>query len=159
MHDTSHDLMKDLFEKHCPVRQGLKVLDVGALDINGSYRDIFEPDNEYTGMDLVEGKNVDITSWLDVDQQCYDLCVSGQTLEHAENPQQPINAMATSLKPNGSIILIASSPQQRAHAKLHYKDYWRFLPDGMALLLTWAGCEVLEVGSKGRDTWGVGRKP
>jgi len=151
--------MKDLFEKHCPVRKGLKVLDVGALDINGSYRDIFEPDNEYTGMDMVEGKNVDVVGNDSIGEDSYSMIVSGQMLEHCKDFLQVAGLMEWALRPEGAIILIASSPQQTPHPKLHYKDYWRFLPDSMSLLLTWAGCEVLEVGSKGRDTWGVGRKP
>ena len=38
---------------------GKKVLEVGSLDINGSIRDLFQ-NCEYTGIDLGEGKGVDV---------------------------------------------------------------------------------------------------
>ena len=61
-----------------------KILDAGSLDINGSNRYLFT-DCEYTGIDVGEGKNVDIVSTIhefDAKDDSYDVIISTECFEH-----------------------------------------------------------------------------
>jgi SAM-dependent methyltransferase len=55
-----------------------------------------------------------------------------ESLEHIAYPQRSIDEMYRVLKPNGFLILTTVM-----HFKIHRapKDYWRFTPDGLELLL------------------------
>ena len=64
----------------------LKILDVGSLDGQGDYNysDIFNEKNwTYTGLDFQAGHNVDIVvtdiyNWFEVEDNTYDVVISGQ---------------------------------------------------------------------------------
>ena len=63
------------------------VLDVGSYDVGGSIRDLFNKNN-YTGVDIIEGPNVDLVingSQLDKLNKKYDIVISCECFEHAEN--------------------------------------------------------------------------
>ena len=72
--------------------QKLRVLDVGSLDVNGSYRNLFDADFWiYEGLDMEHGENVDFVpadpyNWKELRSNTYDLIISGQALEHIEFP-------------------------------------------------------------------------
>lgn len=75
------------------------VLDVGSLDINGNNRYLFE-DCQYTGIDLWEGKNVDIVCsahefnpWKQ-----YDTIISTEMLEHNQYWAESLENMYSLLK-------------------------------------------------------------
>ena len=66
-----------------------QVLDLGAADVNGSYRALFRhPRLRYTGADLAPGPGVDVVLddpyRLPFDDASMDLVLSGQMLEHCE---------------------------------------------------------------------------
>ena len=51
----------------------LRILDLGSMEIGGSYRSIFDNEKwEYTGMDLLSGKNVDIVLSGHVHDEIFD---------------------------------------------------------------------------------------
>ena len=56
MHGSSYALMKKLIE---PLHGG-EVVDVGSLDVNGTYRELFGSEWNYTGTDVQQGQNVDV---------------------------------------------------------------------------------------------------
>ena len=82
--------MKIFKEKHLDSTQKLKILDIGSMDVNGSYKDIFSEKNwTYHGADMEKGKNVDILLdnpyfWDNLQSESYDVVISGQTFEHIE---------------------------------------------------------------------------
>src|SRR5438874_3527199 len=87
MHRSSYNHMCDLVTRHLADRAPGVVVDIGAQDLNGSYRPIFEHrDWRYVGCDTASGANVNV-----VIQEPYrypfpsnsiDLAVSGQAFEH-----------------------------------------------------------------------------
>ena len=86
----------------------------------------------------------------------YDLVISGQCLEHVENPFRLVAEMARVLKPGGLMLLTA--PWQ--HPIHRYPlDCWRILPDGMRALLADAGLKPLDTYTIENDCWGIGKKP
>lgn len=66
---------------------GVKVLEIGSLDINGSVRPMFE-DCVYWGVDLADGAGVDEVAFgqdLTYPDRSFDVCISTECFEH--NPE------------------------------------------------------------------------
>jgi len=155
MHDSSRKLVEAMILYHLSSKTGMAVLDVGALDVNGTYRGLFK-EHDYTAMDIVAGPNVDIVGWENIEPQAYDVVVCGQCAEHAENTQLLMQDVGGACKPGGLIFLVVPSRAQIEHRK---PDYWRFTREGACKLLDYAGAAVVENGEAGRDVWAVGRMP
>jgi len=155
-------IMNMLYEKYVGESENLKVLDVGSMDINGSYKEIFRA-HDYTGLDIGAGKNVDIVVndnyyWGNhVGTGVFDLVISGQCLEHVPKPWEWIKEINRVTKRGGMVIIIApwSIIQHR-----YPVDCWRILPDGMEALFESAGIKCIETGMSTDgdygDCWGVG---
>lgn len=155
MHDASLEMMAAL-RHHVP--RGARVLDVGGADVNGSYRALFK-DCDYTTLDF-HGADINVTGHQWPPMPLFDAVISGQTLEHDPAFWLTMGNMARVLRPGGILILIV--PGAGAIHR-HPVDCWRFLPDSMRALATWAGLELLGV-TQGttppwRDLGGVMRKP
>lgn len=158
MHENSMKLMRSLLEKYAGDRFEIEelVLDVGSRDVNGSYRELMPKAWSYTGADIRPGKNVDVVvtpgNWIGPD--AYSIVISGQTIEHVENPFDFVYDISSVLLPDGLVIIIAP---WKWEIHRYPEDCWRILPDGMRHLLEYAELEVLEVGISENDCFGVGR--
>jgi len=125
----------------------LRVLDVGSRRANRgpTYRSIIPSNWEYTGLDIVDGVNVDLVAgepyrWGIPDNE-FDAVISGQTLEHVEFPLSWITEIHRVVKPNGRVCIIAPSA-----GYIHCRpDYRRILPDGMNSLLVAAGFRDINI--------------
>jgi len=166
MHQSSLDKMLAFKNRYLEARkhEPLIILDLGSLDVNGSYRPYFgEPPWIYRGVDLSAGRNVDIVlqdpyNWREIGSNSADVVVSGQAFEHIEFFWLTILEAARVLKPGGLCCLIAPSagPEHR-----YPVDCWRFYPDGFRALARYASLEVLEVYAQteptdypdGSDAW------
>jgi SAM-dependent methyltransferase len=133
----------------------LLILDVGSLDVNGTYREYFQsPFWTYRGMDMSAGPNVEIVlrdpyNWQQVRSGSADVVVSGQAFEHIEFFWLTMLEITRVLKPGGLCCLIAPSggPEHR-----YPVDCWRFYPDGFAALARFASLTVLEIYSQKGET-------
>ncbi|RPH48094.1 MAG: methyltransferase domain-containing protein [Desulfobacteraceae bacterium] len=133
----------------------LLILDLGSLDVNGSYRGYFEsPSWTYRGIDMAAGRNVDIVlqdlySWREIKSASADVMISGQAFEHIEFFWLTMLEIARVLKPDGLCCLIAPSggPEHR-----YPVDCWRFYHDGFAALARFASLKVLEIYSQNGTT-------
>lgn len=142
--------------------KNLRVLDVGSMDVNGSYRDIVPFKWSYQGVDLSEGKNVNVVMEspfsIPFSDSEFDLVITGQCLEHCENPFHLMKEIARVARG----IVIATAPGSWPEHN-YPKDYFRFMPDGMAEIMNKAGLKVIETyisdisksNTKGYDCWGV----
>jgi SAM-dependent methyltransferase len=97
-----------------------KVLDVGSYNVNGTYRPIFGSGYSYQGLDISPGPNVDIVAnnlyrWP-VEDNFYDLVISGQCLEHVEAPWLWIDEVYRVCKPGGSHRHLSSMGFRRTQA-------------------------------------------
>lgn len=108
--------------------KGKDIIEVGALDVNGSIRPLitrFAP-NSYLGVDLIKGKNVDLVS----DIRCVPREMRGHTvfscemLEHAEDWRETL--IATADLAGETFFLTCRGPGSPRHSP---PDYWRFMPD------------------------------
>jgi hypothetical protein len=139
-------MMSKLAKKY--VSDNDEVLDVGSMDVNGSYRDLF---TNYTGCDISEGKNVDIICKpysLPFWDNSFDVVISGQTLEHTEAFWDWIKELKRVCK---RLLIITAPAEWEEHC--YPIDCWRILPDGMRFLLK--DMEILECFRNENDTWGV----
>jgi SAM-dependent methyltransferase len=92
------------------------VLDCGSLDINGNNRYLFD-DCNYMGIDIVEGKNVDIVTRVHEFNTTFqfDCVISTEMLEHDEYFADSLNAMFNCTKPGGLLLITAAGHGREEH--------------------------------------------
>lgn len=129
----------------------LKILDIGSFDKTGDYnygRILNEEKWTYQGLDLREGNNVDIIvedpyNW-EIEDESYDLIVSGQAFEHIEFFWLTLEEIKRILKPNGLFFLIVPST-----GPVHRNPYdcYRFNEDSMKAFAKYVNFQVIECGT------------
>jgi len=147
MHETSMNTMRKFVKDYLSRGVETKIIDIGSLDINGSYKQLFDDDQwEYTGVDIIEGKNVDLILkdlyLLPYEDNSIDIVISGQAFEHMEYPWLMMGQIHRVLKTGGlcCIIVPGSGP-------IHERpDCWRILPDGMIGMAKLSGLTIVELG-------------
>ena len=122
-----------------------KVLDVGSMNINGSYRDFFNNGWEYTGLDIKYGNGVDLVvkdqyNWDELKDETFDAVISGQALEHIEDDKAVMSEICRVLKYGGFCCVIAPS----AGVKHSEPDYRRYTVESMEELLKTCDFTILE---------------
>ena len=116
-HKQQRNFCERVREKYPEFFTNKKVLDIGSLDINGSNRDLFK-DCEYTGIDIGEGKNVDIVSVGHLFQgpdNYYDTIISTEVFEHDMYYPQTIQNVMRMLKPGGLFLFTCAAPGRAEH--------------------------------------------
>jgi SAM-dependent methyltransferase len=75
----------------------------------------------------------DVANMKPISSESIGLVLNLESLEHVPYPQEAIDEIHRVLRPNGLLILTTVM-----HFKVHRtpKDYWRFTPDGIELLLS-----------------------
>lgn len=149
MHASSYEKMQAFRDRHLAGREqsALEILDVGAMDVNGSYRPIFDaPRWRYRGADLAPGRNVDIVltepyRFAGVASNSLDLVISGQALEHMPRFWMFFLEVFRCLKPGGLCCVIAPAG---GYEHRYPVDCWRFYPDGMISAAEYARMQPLE---------------
>lgn len=146
MHISSYEHMQRLAASHLDENALISVVDIGACDVNGSYRPIFDrPKWRYSGIDLEPGNNVDVVLSspyvLPFKTGSIDVVISGQAFEHIEYFWVSWLEMVRVLKPGGLIFLIAPS---RGYEHRYPQDCWRFYPDAWRALARYGACDLLE---------------
>jgi hypothetical protein len=59
MHHSAYVNAEKFAKKYIPNLEGIKILDVGSYDVNGTMKPIFER-AQYVGLDMEAGPNVDV---------------------------------------------------------------------------------------------------
>jgi len=126
------------------------VLNVGSLDVNGSWKSIiksFKP-KFYIGIDIQKGKGVDLTvaaEKLDTiyPEKLFDLIVSTETLEHIELWKEAILTMKKLLNLGGTLIITTRSRGCNYHP--YPDDYWRYEIDDMKNIFSDFDISILEI--------------
>jgi len=132
--------MADFVQKY-RIRGGM-VVDIGSLDMNGNYRSLF-PDSEYIGVDIVEGRNVDILmdseEWKKLKNA--DVVICGQTLEHVADIPELMKSIFNVLRPGGLLCMIAPSA-----GPPHDYPIWvgHFSVESMSEIISKAGFDIFE---------------
>lgn len=138
--------MEWFVQTYLPARDRMRLLDVGSCGVNGTYRNVFaQPRFEYVGLDIEPGPNVDLVpaspySWKEIEDDSFDVGISGQALEHIEFFWITIGEMTRVVKKDGILCIIA--PNGFAEHRFPV-DCWRFFTDGMIAVARYVNLEVL----------------
>lgn len=116
--------------------RGKRVIDVGSYDFNGSIRPLIEswkPD-EYIGVDILEGKSVDIVCSAEKLQEkfgsaSFDIVISIEMLEHARNWKKAVSNLKKVCKTGGIILITTRSYGYPYHG--YPGDFWRYEVEDM----------------------------
>jgi SAM-dependent methyltransferase len=167
MHSQSYEEMDRNVRKYLGEVKGYTIVDIGSYDVYGTYKPIFHKENQYIGVDLQKGPNVDQVMpdefTLPLESGFADLIICGQTLEHCRNPFKLVAEMRRVIR-GGRYVFLVAPFLWRVHR--YPVDCFRFLPDGMKALLEESGFIYLDsylnefesshVG-KCCDCWGIGK--
>lgn len=135
-------------EKYPVYFKDVAVLEIGAQDVNGNVRGPFE-NCTFTGVDWVEGKNVDIVcpaKDLDLPLESFNVLLSVNHLEHDPDWTESLKKTLSFLKPGGMLLLrwagigsAAHGPEFDPHGKLGY------YPKSMAEVLEFLKAEGMAI--------------
>jgi len=97
--------------------KNMTVLDVGSYDVGGSIKEFFH-NNQYLGVDLVKGPNVDVVldgAQLEKLNKRFDIVISCECFEHAKNWKQVFQSMYNVCKNDGFFIFTCASRGRIEH--------------------------------------------
>lgn len=116
-HKHQRDFCIEVKNKFPEFFKNKKVLDIGSLDINGSNNFLFE-DCDYLGIDVGEGKNVDLISvghLFDAPDNYFDTIISTEVFEHDMFYEKTIQNIIRMLKPGGLFLFTCAAPSRPEH--------------------------------------------
>lgn len=117
----------------------IKVVDVGAQNVNGSLREVCDPKVEFIGVDFVQANGVDVILddpyKLPFADNSIDVVVSSSCFEHSEMFWLLFLEVIRILKPTG--IFYLNVPSNGSFHR-YPVDCWRFFPDSGRALIKWA---------------------
>lgn len=110
-HPVQQEFCKNVKKKYPEHFKNIRALDVGSLDINGNNKELFKG-CEYIGLDIIEGKNVDVVSIAHEYQappESFDTIVSTNAFEHDMYFCKSLHKMVELLKPGGLMFFSCAS--------------------------------------------------
>lgn len=155
MHESAMDKFFVFVSEYLDKHRGaaLSVLDIGSSAIGGdsektkNHRShITSSGWKYVGLDIEAGANVDVVvknpnHYAELEDDCFDVVLCSQVLEHTRHPWVVVSEIARILKPNGLAFLIAPSS---GHVHRYPEDCYRYYPDGLGAIGEAAGLVVVD---------------
>lgn len=105
---------------------GVKVLEIGSMDINGSVRKYFHNCN-YLGIDVGPGTGVDLVCQgqdFRGDTESYDVVISCEVMEHNPYWIKTTENMIRMLRPGGLFILTCATTGRPEHGTARTDPKW-----------------------------------
>jgi SAM-dependent methyltransferase len=137
MHDTARTIGGLFFKNY--TKPTCKVVELGAMDVNGSLRDVCPKSATYIGMDVAAGRGVDIVikpdAPLPIASNSVDIVISSSVFEHDMYFWETFLEVVRITKPDGVIYINAPSNGMYHRYPV---DNWRFYPDSGKALESWA---------------------
>ena len=116
-HGAQIEYCRSVVENNKDLFIGKKVLDCGSLDINGNNRHMFT-DCEYIGIDVGEGKNVDVVSTIHEypgQDEEFDIIVSTECAEHDMHWEASLKNIVRMLKSGGIFVFTCATTGRGEH--------------------------------------------
>ena len=116
-HEQQLDFVQSVKDEFPEYFKGTKVLEVGSLNINGSVRQFFEPD-QYIGCDLGEGDGVDIVCQgheLPYANGSFDVVISCECFEHDKHWEKTFQKMIDLVRKSGLVIFSCATIGRPEH--------------------------------------------
>lgn len=139
MHPSALASARRFFETYVTAPAGLRVIEVGSQDVNGSLREVTPAGVDYVGLDFVPGRGVDVLIkdpyHLPLPDDSADIVVCSSCFEHSEFFWLLFNDIMRLLKPQGLLYLNVPS---NGDFHRYPVDCWRFYPDSGLALQNWA---------------------
>lgn len=159
MHDAAR-----LYVAQWATPDPIRVIELGSLDINGNVRGMF-PNAEYVGVDLVDGRGVDVVAdaavWQPVEKA--DMVICCEVFEHTRYWRRIItNIAANMLRPDGRVILTMAGPGRAPHSAkdgghIRHGEFYRNVdPDDLEAVCIAAGLLDVKVDQFGEDVRATG---
>jgi len=169
MHYECLQGMNRFVKEFLDTKQKLNILEVGSFNASKPEKDnIFRryfrdnPNWKFTGIDIIDGPNVDIVAKDPYNYEFYDnefdVVISGNCIEHVADSHKMVKEIA---RITNNLVCIIVPAVREYHGTKLWKDYWRVYPEAMEFLLKdIAGLEILKCKTIGNgiDTIGVGKK-
>ncbi len=157
MHKNSHSKMEWFKNNYLNPVNKLEILDIGSLDgQNYNYKNIFNEKNwNYTGLDIQDGNNVDIVvsdiyNWFEIEDNSYDVIISGQFFEHLEFFWLTMTEIKRVLKPGGYVCIIAPSNGPKHGGNM--PNCYRFHEDGLKAMAKYVDLKVIHATVDNNET-------
>lgn len=113
MHPAQQEYCESVKRQFPEYFKNVRVLDVGSLDINGNNKYLFD-NCEYIGLDVVDGKNVDVVSIAHEyePETKFNTIISTNSLEHDIYYEKTLRQMVKLLLPKGLLVISACNSWQ-----------------------------------------------
>lgn len=124
------DVFTQSVEFYLKDKENLKIIDIGCGD-KPYFPLLKNKAQKYIGVDIKKSEFVDIVAPaenLPFGDNCFDVALSTQTLEHIKNYQAAVDEMHRVLKPDG-IAFLSTIGVWEVHGAPN--DYWRFTNYGL----------------------------
>lgn len=119
--------------------EGIRVVEIGSQDVNGTLRDACPNAFDYIGVDFEAAKGVDVILEdpyvFPFESESADIVISSSCFEHSEMFWLVFLEIMRILKPKGLFYLNAPST---GDVHRYPVDCWRFYPDSGMALVNWA---------------------
>jgi SAM-dependent methyltransferase len=137
MHDTAYDIGRRFLEIYG--KPSSTIVEIGALDVNGTLRDFCPKGAQYFGLDLMSGPGVNVVIAADaplpLHSRCADIVIASSAFEHDAFFWETFLELARILKSGG--VLYLNVPSNGEYHR-YPADNWRFYPDSGKALERWA---------------------
>lgn len=94
------------------------VIEIGSLNINGTVRDFFSDPTSYLGLDLIEGKDVDLVcpgNEFQSNDKEYDVAISTECFEHDKHWIETFLNMHRLVHEGGLVVFTCASTGRHEH--------------------------------------------